>query len=333
MSTTTELAETESRNIVSVEELQNYGINVSDIQKLKSAGIFTVNTVLSTTRRHLCKIKGLSEVKVEKIKEAANKVIEVGFISATVQLDIRKNVFSLSTGSKQLDSILGGGIMTMSITEVFGEFRCGKTQLSHTLCVTTQLPKEMGGGEGKVAYIDTEGTFRPERIKQIAERYDLDPDTCLENVTYARALNSEHQMELIEALGSELSSGDYRLIIVDSIMANFRVDYCGRGELNERQQKLNQHLFKLNRLAEEFNIAVFLTNQVQSDPGASALFASADGRKPVGGHVLAHASATRILLRKGRGEERVAKLQDSPDMPEKECVYIIGENGITDSSD
>ncbi|SMN21663.1 similar to Saccharomyces cerevisiae YER179W DMC1 Meiosis-specific protein required for repair of double-strand breaks and pairing between homologous chromosomes [Maudiozyma saulgeensis] len=336
MTTTVELTESsvnENGNIVSVDELQNFGINVSDIQKLKSSGVYTVNTVLSTTRRHLCKIKGLSEVKVEKIKEAAGKVIKVGFVSAIVQLNIRKNVFALSTGSKQLDSILGGGIMTMSITEVFGEFRCGKTQLSHTLCVTTQLPKEMGGGEGKVAYIDTEGTFRPERIKQIAERYELDPDACLENVTYARALNSEHQMELVEALGEELSSGDYRLIIVDSIMANFRVDYCGRGELNERQQKLNQHLFKLNRLAEEFNVAIFLTNQVQSDPGASALFASADGRKPVGGHVLAHASATRILLRKGRGEERVAKLQDSPDMPEKECVYIIGENGITDSND
>ena len=320
-------------NVISVEELQNYGINVSDIQKLRGAGIFTMNTVVSTTRRNMCKIKGLSEVKVEKIKEAAGKVIKIGFIPATVQLSIRQQVFALATGSKQLDSMLGGGIMTMSITEVFGEFRCGKTQLSHTLCVTTQLPKELGGGEGKVAYIDTEGTFRPERIKQIAERYEMDPDTCLENVTYARALNSEHQMELVEGLGEELSTGDYRLIIVDSIMANFRVDYCGRGELNERQQKLNQHLFKLNRLAEEFNVAVFLTNQVQSDPGASALFAAADGRKPVGGHVLAHASATRILLRKGRGDERVAKLQDSPDMPEKECVYIIGENGITDSGD
>ncbi|CAL9738327.1 meiotic recombination protein Dmc1p [Monosporozyma servazzii] len=321
------------QTVISVDELQNYGINVSDLQKLKSGGIFTVNTVLSTTRRHLCKIKGLSEVKVEKIKEAASKIITVGFIPATLQLDIRKKIFSLSTGSKNLDSILGGGVMTMSITEVFGEFRCGKTQMSHTLCVTTQLPREMGGGEGKVAYIDTEGTFRPERIKQIAEKYDLDPEACLENVTYARALNSEHQMELVEQLGSELSSGDYRLIIVDSIMANFRVDYCGRGELNERQQRLNQHLSKLNRLAEEFNVAVFMTNQVQSDPGASALFASADGRKPVGGHVLAHASATRILLRKGRGDERVAKLQDSPDMPEKECVYIITEAGISDTSD
>ncbi|CAI4422760.1 BGN_3a_G0016170.mRNA.1.CDS.1 [Saccharomyces cerevisiae] len=331
--TGTEIDSDTAKNILSVDELQNYGINASDLQKLKTGGIYTVNTVLSTTRRHLCKIKGLSEVKVEKIKEAAGKIIQVGFVPATVQLDIRQRVYSLSTGSKQLDSILGGGIMTMSITEVFGEFRCGKTQMSHTLCVTTQLPREMGGGEGKVAYIDTEGTFRPKRIKQIAEGYELDPESCLANVSYARALNSEHQMELVEQLGEELSSGDYRLIVVDSIMANFRVDYCGRGELSERQQKLNQHLFKLNRLAEEFNVAVFLTNQVQSDPGASALFASADGRKPIGGHVLAHASATRILLRKGRGDERVAKLQDSPDMPEKECVYVIGEKGITDSSD
>ncbi|KAH7581236.1 Meiotic recombination protein DMC1 [Nakaseomyces glabratus] len=331
--TVTTTSEALDSSIIAIDELQNYGINASDIQKLKGSGIYTVNTVQSTTRRNLVKIKGLSEVKVEKIKEAANKLVKVGFVPATVQMDLRQKVISISTGSKQLDSILGGGIMTMSITEVFGEFRCGKTQMSHTLCVTAQLPKSMGGGEGKVAFIDTEGTFRPERIKQIAERYDLDPDSCLENITYARALNSEHQMELVEQLGEELSSGSYTLIIVDSIMANFRVDYCGRGELNERQQKLNQHLFKLNRLAEEFNLAVFMTNQVQSDPGASALFASADGRKPVGGHVLAHASATRILLRKGRGDERVAKLQDSPDMPERECVYVIGEGGIADSSE
>ncbi|KAH7581946.1 RecA family profile 1 [Nakaseomyces glabratus] len=331
--TVTTTSEALDSSIIAIDELQNYGINASDIQKLKGSGIYTVNTVQSTTRRNLVKIKGLSEVKVEKIKEAANKLVKVGFVPATVQMDLRQKVISISTGSKQLDSILGGGIMTMSITEVFGEFRCGKTQMSHTLCVTAQLPKSMGGGEGKVAFIDTEVTFRPERIKQIAERYDLDPDSCLENITYARALNSEHQMELVEQLGEELSSGSYTLIIVDSIMANFRVDYCGRGELNERQQKLNQHLFKLNRLAEEFNLAVFMTNQVQSDPGASALFASADGRKPVGGHVLAHASATRILLRKGRGDERVAKLQDSPDMPERECVYVIGEGGIADSSE
>lgn len=237
----------------------------------------------------------------------------------------------MSTGSKQLDDVLGGGVLSMSITEVFGEFRCGKTQLCHTLCVTAQLPKDMGGSEGKVAYIDTEGTFRPDRIRSIAERFQVDADACLENISYARALNSEHQMELAEQLGLQFADGTYRLLVVDSIMACFRVDYSGRGELNDRQQKLNQHLSSLIRLAEDYNVAVFLTNQVQSDPGASSLFAAADGRKPVGGHILAHASATRILLRKGRGEERVAKLQDSPDMAEKECVYVIGEGGIKDS--
>ncbi len=238
----------------------------------------------------------------------------------------------------------------MSISEVFGEFRCGKTQLSQTMSVIAQLPKELGGGEGKVAYIDTEGTFRPERIAQIAERFGVDPDTALENILYARALNSEHQMELLNTLAKEFASGEFKLLVIDSIMACFRVDYHGRGELADRQQKLNQFLTRLCHMAEEFNICVlmvrtpayilpcqpsskliFQTNQVQSDPGASALFAGADGRKPVGGHILAHASTTRILLRKGRGEERIAKIQDSPDCPEAEATYIIAVGGISDS--
>ncbi|KAK9465413.1 Rad51-domain-containing protein [Lipomyces arxii] len=324
-------AENSDFTIFDVDELQNLGINASDIQKLRAAGIYAISTVLSTTRRNLLKVKGLSEVKVDKIKEAAGKIINAGFISATEQAHNRKRVQAITTGSKQLDGILGGGVKSMSITEVFGEYRCGKTQMAHTLCVTAQLPKDMGGAEGKVVYIDTEGTFRPERLRDIADRFAVDPDQVCDNITYARALNSEHQMELIEKLGNTFADGSYRLLIVDSIMAQFRVDYSGRGELNERQQKLNQMLGRLNRLAEEYNVAVFMTNQVQSDPGASALFAAADGRKPVGGHVLAHASATRILLRKGRGEERVAKLQDSPDMPEREAAYCIGEGGIQDS--
>lgn len=179
----------------------------------------------------------------------------------------RKKVVRISTGSKQFDAILGGqvtslshllhalltafrGFQSMSISEVFGEFRCGKTQLSHTMSVVAQLPKEMGGAEGKVAYIDTEGTFRPERIAQIAERFGVDPDSAQENIAYARALNSEHQLELLNTLSREFASGDYRLLIIDSIINCFRVDYCGRGELADRQQKLNQFLMKLAHMAE-----------------------------------------------------------------------------------
>jgi meiotic recombination protein DMC1 len=252
------------------------------------------------------------------------------FMTGAEMLQLRKGCFRLSTGSKQWDNILLGGFQSKSINEVYGEYRCGKTQLAHTLCVVAQLPKEQGGGGGRVAYIgidspeeqigcralisstDAEGTFRPERIIQIADRFGIDGETAVENITVARAENSELQEELLTQLNENFATGEYRLLVVDSICALFRVDYIGRGELQERQSKLGQHLRRLQRMAEEFNITVFITNQVQSDPGASALFAGVDGRKPIGGHVVAHASTTRVLLRKGRGEERVAKIQDSP---------------------
>lgn len=126
------------------------------------------------------------------------------------------------------------------------------------MSVIAQLPSSLGGAEGKVAYIDTEGTFRPERIAQIAERFGVDPESTQENIAYARALNSEHQMELLNTLAQEFVGGEYRLLVVDSIMNCFRVDYCGRGELADRQQKLNQFLMRLAHMAEEFNVAVLM---------------------------------------------------------------------------
>ncbi|KAI9835410.1 MAG: hypothetical protein M1819_002328 [Sarea resinae] len=223
------------------------------------------------------------------------------------------------------------------------------------MSVICQLPKkEMGGAEGKAAYIGRRGSILvslenlidEHRIAQIAERFGgivhllfypwqqltllVDPEQAQENIAYARALNSEHQLELLNTLSASFASNEYRLLIIDSIMNCFRVDFSGRGELAERQQKLNQFLSKLAHMAEEFNVCVLMTNQVQSDPGASALFAGADGRKPVGGHILAHASTTRVLLRKGRGDERVAKIQDSPDCPEREATYVITNGGIND---
>ncbi|KTW29839.1 meiotic recombination protein dmc1 [Pneumocystis carinii B80] len=322
----------EEQQYIDSDELQSHGIGVADIQKLKSSGYCTVMSIQMATRRNLSKIKGFSEAKVEKLKEIAQKLCPPPFQTAMEVSSFRRRVNYISTGSKQFDAMLGGGIQSMSITEVFGEFRCGKTQISHTMCVTCQLPKEMGGAEGKAAYLDTEGTFRPDRIKSIAARFGVDAEQAMNNILVGRAFNSEHQMDLINKMCTIFSEdGRYRLLIVDSIMALFRVDYSGRGELSERQQKLNIMLSRLTRIAEEYNIAVFLTNQVQADPGATLMFASND-RKPVGGHVLAHASATRILLRKGRGEERVAKIQDSPDMPEGECVYTIKAGGIDDSS-
>ena len=172
-------------------------------------------------------------------------------------------------------------------------------------------------------HLDTEGTFRPERIAQIAERFDIDPELANENIIVVRALNSDHQNDVLADLNEHFVSGEYRLLVIDSICALFRVDYIGRGELQDRQSKLGVYLNRVKNMAEEFNLTVLMTNQVQSDPGASALFASADGRKPIGGHVVAHASTTRVLLRKGRGEERVAKIQDSPGMATSSLAAVV----------
>jgi len=315
-----------------IDKLQELGVNVADIKKLKVGGCHTVASLLMNTRKTLLAIKGISEAKVDKILEAASKLHFSSFMTGTEMLNKRKEVIKVTTGCIALDQLLGGGVETMSITEVFGEFRTGKTQLCHTLCVTTQLPTSMNGGNGKVAFIDTEGTFRPERIKPIAERFGLDPMAALDNVVYARAFTHEHQQELIVQIAAKMVEDQYRLLIVDSVTALFRVDYSGRGELAERQQKLGRMMSKLQKIAEEFNVAVFITNQVCADPGGGAMFV-ADAKKPIGGHVLAHASTTRLSLRKGRGEQRICKIYDSPCLPETECVYQISNEGIIDAKD
>lgn len=317
-----------------IEELQGQGVLLSDISKLKAAGICTLKAAAMIPRRSLCRIKGLSEIKVEKIKECLAKRMNCGFCTAREYSQQRELVRRISTGSSEFDALLGGGIQTMSITEAFGEFRTGKTQLAMTLCVTVQLSEELGGCEGKAAFIDTEGTFRPERLREIAARFGLDPEEVLENVLVARAYNTEQQCEYVDQLGARFADepGRYRLLVIDSVISHFRTDYSGRGELGERQQKLNQHLSRLMRLCEEFNLAVYISNQMMADPGGTVTFV-ADPKKPIGGHVLAHASTTRVYLKKGRGDTRVAKIYDSPDVPEAEAVYTITPGGIGDVSD
>ncbi|XP_064608108.1 meiotic recombination protein DMC1/LIM15 homolog [Liolophura sinensis] len=314
-----------------IDMLQNHGINVADIKKLKQAGICTVKGVQMTTRKKMCNIKGISEAKMEKIKEAATKLCDPGFLTALEYADKRKQVFKVSTGSVELDKLLGGGMESMSITEAFGEFRTGKTQLSHTLCVTAQLPGANGYTGGKVIFIDTENTFRPDRLRDIADRFNLDQSAVLDNVLYARAYTSEHQYEILDFVAAKFheEAGVFKLLIIDSIMALFRVDYSGRGELADRQQKLAQLLSRLQKVSEEYNVAVFVTNQMTADPGATMSF-QADPKKPIGGNILAHASTVRISLRKGRAENRIAKIYDSPDLPENEATFAITTGGVAD---
>jgi len=291
-----------------------------------------VESVAYATKKALMAIKGISEAKADKLQAEASKLIPMGFTTATELHRQRQDIIMISTGSKELDKLLEGGFETGSITELFGEFRTGKTQLCHQICVTCQLPLAQGGGEGKALYVDTEGNFRPERLLAIAERYGLSGDDVLDNVAYARAYNTDHQSQLLVQASAMMAENRFALIVVDSATALYRTDYSGRGELSARQMHLARFLRTLQRLADEFGIAVVITNQVVAQVDGGAMF-TADPKKPIGGNIMAHASTTRLSLRKGRAETRICKIYDSPSLPEAEAVFSINADGIGDAKE
>lgn len=313
-----------------IQELENHGIGAADVKKLIAAGFNTVEAVAFAPKKAIIAVKGISEGKADKIIEKAQKLVPMGFITATKCKEKRKEILRITTGSSELDKLLGGGVESNSITELFGEFRTGKTQLCLTLCVTCQLPLENGGGQGKALFIDTEGTFRPERLKEIAIRFGLNPDDVLENIVFARAHNSDHQDQLLLQATAMMAEDHFALIVVDSATNLYRTDFSGRGELSARQMKLAQFMRSLSNIAEQFGVAVVITNQVVAMVDGMTAFGPTS--KPIGGNIIAHASTTRISLRKGRGESRVAKIYDSPCLPEAEATFGIYSDGVKDAT-
>ncbi len=313
-------------------DLENIeGVGPATKQKLVDGGIYNI---LDLAARSLSEISDILGGDTDKAGDLLNKarsyLVEKGilgkdFISATELYQQRKNVEKISTGSKNLDELLGGGVETGAITELYGEFGSGKTQICHTLSVMVQLPKDKGGLEAGALYIDTENTFRPERIAEIAEHRGLDPLKALERIVVARAYNSSHQELLLKEAGRHIESEKLKLLVVDSVVSHYRADFPGRGTLAERQQRLNAFIHQLLRMAEVYNIAVVVTNQVQASP--DSFFG--DPTRPVGGHVVAHMSTYRIYLRKS-AKVRIARMVDSPYLPEREAIFMVSEKGIED---
>ncbi len=302
------------------------GVGPAMASKLRSAGITTIEAVAVTPPREIAEKTGIGFNTVLNIVTAARKSACVDFITAEELWKKRQNMLKCSTGSKSLDELLGGGIETQAMTEFIGEYGVGKTQICLMLCVMAQRPTEKGGLEGNVVYIDTEGTFMPERIFEIAKALGLDPHETLGNIFLARAFNSSHQCLLTHHLFKFCPENNIKLVIVDSMIGHFRGEYVGRENLSERQQKLNSLLHKLLRLTEAFNLPVVVTNQVQANP---AQFFG-DPNKPAGGHVMAHACTHRVYLRKGSKGTRIAKVIDSPYLPENSTRFKITEKGIED---
>ena len=304
------------------------GIGPAAIEKLEAAGIFDLMGIAVLGPKELSEMAGLGEAAARKAIQAARKMMSLGFQDGLEFAEKRAEIFHITSGSKEFDNLLGGkGLETKAITEAFGSYGSGKTQLGLSLAVNVQLPLEKGGAEGKAVYIDTEGTFRPERIRQIAEAKGLNPENVLKNILVARAFNSDHQILLVDKVGELIKDGEsIRIVIVDSLTAHFRAEFAGRGQLADRQQKLNRYLHNLMKMAEQFNLAVYVTNQVMANP--AMMFG--DPTTAIGGNIVGHASTFRIYIRRGKKNSRVAKLIDSPNLPDNECVFFVSKKGVDD---
>ncbi len=307
------------------------GIGPRTKEKLNENSIETVLDLAAALPNELQEAIGGKDVNAASLILSARKLLEGSgllegsFVTAAEVLSRRKTMMRCTTGSRSLDELLKGGIETQAITEVYGDFGSGKTQLCHTLCCTCQLPQGKGGLGGSALYIDTENTFRPERIKQIAESRGMDSNEILQNIVICKVYNSSHLELIIKTLGKYVEKFKAKLVIVDSIISLHRAEFIGRGTLAERQQRLNTIIHRLIRQAEVYNIAVVVSNQVQTQP--DVFFG--DPTKPTGGNVIAHACTYRIYLKKA-GQERIATIVDSPYHPYSEARFRITEKGIED---
>ncbi len=303
------------------------GVGPATAEKLVEAGFTDLMSIAVSSPQTLAEMADIGVNTAVKIIAAARKQADIGnFETGDVLMEKRKLVGKVHTGSEALDELMGGGFETQAIIELFGEFGSGKTQLGHQMAVNVTKPVEDGGLGATTIYIDTENTFRPERIIQMANGQGLDGEEVLSKIRVARAFNSHHQMLLAEKAQEIAKEHNVRCLVVDSLTAHFRAEYVGRGALADRQQKLNKHMHDLQRFSDLNNALVVVTNQVQAKP--DAFFG--DPTRPIGGHIVGHAATFRVYLRKSKGQKRIARLIDSPNLPEGEAVFSIVEEGVID---
>jgi len=315
----------EPKHEIALEDLP--GIGVTTAEKLRESGYTDLMELAVASPGDVAEAAEIGVAIAQKIIGEARRRADVGqFESGTTLLERRKKLGRITTNSKALDELLGGGVETQAITEFSGEFGTGKTQIAHQVAVDIQTSPAQGGLNGEVVYIDTEGTFRPERVVDMAKGIGVDPQQALARIHVARAFNSNHQMLLVQKAQELAREKPIKLLVVDSLTAHFRSEYLGRGELAPRQQHLNRHLHELLRFADTYNAAIVVTNQVSARP--DILFG--DPTRPIGGNIVAHAATYRVYLRKSKPPKRIARLIDSPNLPEGEAVFSLTGEGIRD---
>lgn len=313
----------EAKTVKQPEVMDLPGVGGATAEKLASSGYDNLMSIAVASPGELVDAAGMSEAVARKIILAARDSLDMGFSSGEELLRKREKVIKISTGVKEFDRIVGGGFESASITECYGQYGSGKTQVAHQLVVNLYATDPTAVS----VYIDTENTFRPERIMQFAQGKGLDGNEVLKSIKVARAYNSDHQMLLAEKVEDLIKSGaNVKLIIVDSLTAHFRAEFVGRGTLAERQQKINKHMHVLAKLADIHNLCVYVTNQVMAKP--DAFFG--DPTEAIGGNIVGHNSTFRLYLRRGKKGTRVAKLVDAPNLPDDEAIFQVTEAGLTD---
>jgi len=331
------------------------GVGPATAEKLMDNGYDSFQSIAVASPAELSNKADVGESSAGDIINAAREAADVGgFETGAAVLARRERIGKLKMLVPEVDELLGGGVETQSITEVYGEFGAGKSQVTHQLAVNVQLPAEHGGLEGRAVFIDSEDTFRPERVDEMVRGLDdeiiaatmelngmegADPSneedlealvsTFLDKIHVAKAFNSNHQILLAEKakeIAAEYEDDEFpvRLLCVDSLTAHFRAEYVGRGELANRQQKLNKHLHDIDRVGNLYNAAVIVTNQVQSNP--DAFFG--DPTKPIGGNILGHKSTFRIYLKKSKNDKRIFRLVDAPNLADGEAIMRVQGAGL-----
>ncbi len=299
-------------------------------KKLAAHGIVDVQQLITLPPPKVAEKTGLDNESARELYFKARaylekkKIVEPPFQSAVDIAKIDDTV--ISTGTKAVDKLLNGGLRLGACTEIYGEDGCGKTQFCLTMAVRAQLPPEKGGVNGKVIWIDTEKTFKKDRIKSIAEHLDLNPDKVLENITVARPHNSADQQSILEEAEKLITEDNsIKLIIIDSTLGLFRGDYSGRSMLSERQKYLDDFLTLSSNIAKHYNIATIWTNQVMINPG---IFYG-DPIVPIGGKILGHKSTFRVYFKKS-GKKRIGVLKKSPNDAQIEVTFGVSTEGLVD---
>ena len=307
-------------NMKDLEALPGVGKGTAD--KMREGGILSLMSVATSTPGQMSDACGMTAASARKVINAARDMCELGFEMGNEVQEKEEATGIIATHYEPIDRLLGGGLELGTTMEVFGEFACGKTNLSHLLAVSTlkQYP------DSYVVWIDTESTFKTSRIRDFCKGLDVDPELVLKHIKVGKALTSDHQILLTENIEKDIveKEHDVKLLILDSLTNHFRAEYLGRGTLANRQQTLNGYLHKIGKLADMYTMAVYMTNQIQADPGQ--MFG--DPNKAIGGNIVGHFATTRLYIRKAAKNTRKIILIDSPNLAPGDAHFEIGENSL-----